>query len=192
MPQPFLARLVGQLEPRFRELELPVELMLFHGLCVQVCTCACVLACGGRLGRTSPSSPECTLHRLGASPAHLQTIFAPVVERYSSQKHAPLCSHAGASMPTHCSSARERHGKRKGTRGANEVLTQQMWICVLTHTGKGTDTSTRATGWDLAAGGCLWVHSSAAGAVRGRRDRATAPHHACRATVHRRTGTRMF
>lgn len=109
--------------------------------------CACVLACGGRLGRTNPSSPECTLHRQGASPAHLQTIFAPVVERYSSQKHASLCSHAGASMPTHCSSARERHGKRKGTRGAIEVLTQHMWICVLTHTGKGTDTSTRATGW---------------------------------------------
>jgi hypothetical protein len=165
--------------------------------------CACVLACGGRLGRTNPSSLECTLHRQGASPAHLQTIFAPVVERYSSQKHASLCSHAGASMPTHCSSARERQGKRKGTRGAIEVLTQHMWICVLTHTGKGADRYTRATGW----GATLQLGmppnplqrrgdgTRASGAVRGR-DRlgATAPHRdrACRATVHRRTGTRMF
>ena len=100
-----------------------------HCLCVHVCTC--VLGSGGRLERTSPSSPECTLHRLGASPVLFQTIFSPVVEPYSSQKwQASLCSHAGASIPvlTHCFSACEQ---RKAQRGAIEAPSRHMWICVL-------------------------------------------------------------
>jgi hypothetical protein len=111
------------------ELELPVEFTVCHCLCVHVCTC--VLGSGGRLERTSPSSPECTLHRLGASPVLFQTIFSPVVEPYSSQKwQASLCSHAGASIPvlTHCFSACEQ---RKAQRGAIEAPSRHMWICVL-------------------------------------------------------------